>query len=215
MLKATGAKLAVLDNVAHLFTGNENDRGDVTRFVNLLNKLAGESGAAIILLGHPNKAGDSYSGSTAWLNAVRSQITVEHDLETDMRTLTVGKANYSRKGEALRFLWNDWAFVLESDLSPDRRAELAEVSRAAHEDDAFLSCLRARALQGLDRAVGPSPGPNYAPTQFEGMPEAKGLKKAGLKRAMDRLYTTMRIRTEIVDRAGKSDRKSIIVEVAF
>ena len=215
MLRLTGSKLAILDNVAHLFTGNENDRGEVTRFVNLLNRLAGETGAAIILLGHPNKAGDSYSGSTAWLNAVRSQIVVEHDLETDMRTLTVGKANYSRKGEALRFLWNDWAFVLESDLSPDRRAELAEVSRATYEDDAFLSCLRARSVQGLDRAVGPSPGPNYAPAQFEGMPEAKGLKKPALKRAMDRLYTTMRIRTETVDRPGKSDRKSIIVEVTF
>jgi len=215
MLRLTGSKLAILDNVAHLFTGNENDRGEVTRFVNLLNRLAGETGAAIILLGHPNKAGDSYSGSTAWLNAVRSQIVVEHDLETDMRTLTVGKANYSRKGEALRFLWNDWAFVLESDLSPDRRAELAEVSRATHEDDAFLSCLRARSVQGLDRAVGPSPGPNYAPAQFEGMPEAKGLKKPALKRAMDRLYTTMRIRTETVDRPGKSERKSIIVEVTF
>lgn len=66
MIKATGAKLAFLDNVAHLFAGNENDRGDVTRFVNLLNKLAGETGAAIILLGHPNKAGDEWSGSTAW-----------------------------------------------------------------------------------------------------------------------------------------------------
>lgn len=214
MLKATSAKLAILDNVAHLFTGNENDRGEVTRFVNLLNKLAGETGAAIVLLGHPNKGGDTYSGSTAWLNAVRSQIYMEHDLNTDLRTLTVGKANYSRKGEALRFMWQDWAFVAESDLTPDRRAELAELSRASHEDDAFMACLRARASQGVDRAVGPSPGPNYAPSQFEDMPEAKGLKKAALKRAMDRLYTHVRIRTETVTRQGKSDTKSIIVEVS-
>lgn len=214
MLKATSAKLAILDNVAHLFTGNENDRGEVTRFVNLLNKLAGETGAAIVLLGHPNKGGDTYSGSTAWLNAVRSQIYMEHDLNTDLRTLTVGKANYSRKGEALRFMWQDWAFVAESDLTPDRRAELAELSRASYEDDAFMACLRARASQGVDRAVGPSPGPNYAPSQFEDMPEAKGLKKAALKRAMDRLYTHVRIRTETVTRQGKSDTKSIIVEVS-
>lgn len=64
MIRRTGAKLVALDNVAHLFAGNENDRGEVTRFVNALNRLAGESGAAIILLCHPNKAGDSYSGST-------------------------------------------------------------------------------------------------------------------------------------------------------
>lgn len=213
MLKATGSQLAILDNVAHLFTGNENDRGEVTRFVNLLNRLAGETGAAILLLGHPNKSGDDYSGSTAWLNAVRSQATLTHDLETDVRTITVGKANYARKGEAIRFVWMDGAFVREDDLTPDVRNQLAEVSRAASEDEAFLSCLRARALQGVERAVGPAPGTNYAPTQFESMPEAKGYKKAALKRAMDRLYANVRIRTEVVERPGKSDKKSIIVEV--
>lgn len=214
MLQATGATLAILDNVAHLFTGNENDRGDVTRFVNLLNRLAENTGAAILLLGHPNKSGDDYSGSTAWLNVVRSQATLTHDLETDVRTITVGKANYARKGEAIRFVWMDGAFVREDDLTPDVRNQLAEVSRAASEDDAFLACLRARASQGVERAVGPAPGTNYAPTQFEGMPEAKGHKKAALKRAMDRLYANVRIRTEVVERPGKSDKKSIIVEVS-
>lgn len=213
MLQTTGAQLAILDNVAHLFTGNENDRGEVTRFVNLLNRLAGETGAAILLLGHPNKSGDDYSGSTAWLNAVRSQATLTHDLETDVRTITVGKANYARKGEAIRFVWMDGAFVREDDLTPDVRNQLAEVSRSASEDEAFLACLRARASQGVERAVGPAPGTNYAPTQFEGMPEAKGYKKAALKRAMDRLYANVRIRTEVVERPGKSDKKSIIVEV--
>lgn len=212
-IRATGVKLAILDNVAHLFTGNENDRGEVTRFVNLLNRLAGETGAAILLLGHPNKSGDDYSGSTAWLNAVRSQVTLTHDLETDVRTIMVGKANYARKGEAIRFVWMDGAFIREDDLTPDVRRELAEVSRANSEDEAFLACLRARAAQGVERAVGPAPGTNYAPTQFEGMPEAKGFKKAALKRAMDRLYTSVRIRTEIVERPGKSEKKTIIVEV--
>jgi RecA-family ATPase len=213
MLKETGAQLAILDNVAHLFTGNENDRGEVTRFVNLLNRLAGETGAAILLLGHPNKSGDDYSGSTAWLNAVRSQATLTHDLETDVRTITVGKANYARKGEAIRFVWMNGVFVREDDLTPDVRNQLAEVSRAASEDDAFLACLRARTAQGIERAVGPNSGPNYAPTQFEGMPEAKGLKKAALRRAMDRLYANMRIMSVEADRPGKSGRKTIIVEV--
>lgn len=212
-IKATGSKLAILDNVAHLFTGNENDRGEVTRFVNLLNRLAGETGAAIILLGHPNKSGDDYSGSTAWLNAVRSQVTLTHDLETDVRTITVGKANYARKGDAIRFVWMNGAFVREEDLTPDVRNQLAEAARATGEDEAFLACLRARVLQGVDRAVGPASGPNYAPTQFEGMPEAKGYKKAALRRSMDRLYANVRIRTVEVDRPGKSGRKSIIVQV--
>jgi RecA-family ATPase len=123
MIEATGAKLVFLDNVAHLFNGNENDRGQVTRFINLLNKLAGSTGAAILLIAHPNKSGDSYSGSTAWLNAVRSQVTldVQRDAEgtiidADARVLSTGKANYARLGEALKFRWHNWAFVRDEDL---------------------------------------------------------------------------------------------------
>jgi RecA-family ATPase len=185
-LKATGAKLAILDNVAHLFTGNENDRGEVTRFVNLLNRLAGETGAAILLVGHPNKSGDDYSGSTAWLNAVRSQITLQHDLETDLRTLTVGKANYSKKGEAIRFLWVDGAFVREEDLGPDSARQLQETVQASADNALFLSCLRERTRQR--RAVSEKQSATYAPTVFAGMAESKGIGRVRLEKAMDRLF---------------------------
>lgn len=183
--RATGSSFVALDNVAHLFAGNENDRGEVTRFVNALNRLAGETGAAIFLLGHPNKSGDTYSGSTAWLNAVRSQVVIEHDLATDMRTLTVGKANYARKGDAFRFAWIDWAFVLEDDLPPDQARELANTARASAENAAFLRCLEACTIQR--RNVSHQPGSNYAPAIFAGMTEAKGTKKAGFAAAMERL----------------------------
>lgn len=219
-IKATGSKIVALDNVAHLFTGNENDRGDVTRYVNLLNRLAGETGAAILLIGHPNKSGDTYSGSTAWLNAVRSQVWIDtprdsdgNPSDPDARVLTVGKANYARAGEAVRFRWHNWAFVRDEDLPADTRAELDKVIRANSENAAFLACLRARNEQGDGRAVGPAPGPNYAPTQFEGMPQAKGFGKAVLKRAMDRLYEIGQIESgTIFDKKARRD-KTIIVEV--
>lgn len=187
LVRRTGAKLVALDNVAHLFAGNENDRGEVTRFVNALNRLAGDTGAAVLLLGHPNKAGDSYSGSTAWLNAVRSQFTIEHDLQTDMRTVTVGKANYARKGEQLRFAWVDWAFVLEDELPPDTARQLAETAKAHAGNDAFLRCLALCTEQ--KRNVSHVPGSNYAPATFAAMPEAKGLKKADFAAAMERLLS--------------------------
>lgn len=187
LIRRTGAKLVALDNVAHLFPGNENDRGEVTRFVNALNRLAGESGAAIILLGHPNKSGDDYSGSTAWLNAVRSQFVIEHDLQTDMRTVTVGKANYARKGEQLRFLWVKWAFVLEDDLPPDTARQMAETGKAHAGNDAFLRCLSLCTDQR--RNVSHQPGTNYAPKVFAAMPEAKGLKKPDFAGAMERLLS--------------------------
>jgi len=211
-IRATGAKLAFLDNVAHLFTGNENDRGQVTRFVNLLNRLAGETGAAIVLLGHPNKSGDSYSGSTAWLNAVRSQFTIDHDrdgdgnvLDHDARVLSIGKANYARKGDAVRFRWHDWAFVREDDLPADKRAEIEEVVRANGENAAFLRCLDVRNDQ--ERPVSESPASRtYAPKEFATMAEAKGFKRHQLESAMDRLFRTGEIEIGLVCRTGRKDR---------
>ncbi|MFO6429936.1 AAA family ATPase [Erythrobacter sp. W302b] len=52
LIEETGAKLLVLDNLAHLFLGNENDRMQATRFLSLLNKLASDTDAAILLLAH-------------------------------------------------------------------------------------------------------------------------------------------------------------------
>lgn len=187
LIRRTDAKLVVLDNVAHLFPGNENNRGEVTRFVNALNRLAGDSGAAIIVLGHPNKSGDDYSGSTAWLNAVRSQIVIEHDLQTDMRTVTVGKANYARKGNQLRFAWVDWAFVLEDDLQPDTARKLADTAKAHAGNDAFLKCLALCTEQR--RNVSHQPGSNHAPKMFAAMPEAKSMKRMDFASAMERLLS--------------------------
>jgi RecA-family ATPase len=57
-----GAKLVILDNISHIFGGNENDRADVTQFLNLLNDLARAIGGAVLLIGHTAKAeGSEYS----------------------------------------------------------------------------------------------------------------------------------------------------------
>ncbi len=171
-IKAAAARLIVLDNVGHLYIGNENDRGQVTAFVNLLYQLCRELGVTIVLIAHPNKAGDSYSGSTAWLNAVRSQIVLsrpDDGMDPDARVLTLGKANYARPDQQLTFRWHDFALVRDEDLSPDKRAELAAIIRTNIENAAFLACLAERTSQGEGRQVGPNSGPNYAPSQFEGM----------------------------------------------
>ena len=97
---------------------------------------------------HPNKSGDNYSGSTAWLNAVRSQVTLDlqHDadgaiIDPDARVLSTGEANYARLGEAIKFRGHKWAFVREDDLPADTRAELSQVIKANEENAAFLKCL--------------------------------------------------------------------------
>jgi RecA-family ATPase len=182
-----GAKLVLLDNVAHLFTGNENDRADVTRFINLLNRLAKQTGAAIVLIGHPNKGGDEYSGSTGWNNAVRSRMWLQKDEETGLVTLSLPKANYSQNGEIAQFRWYNWSFVRDDDLPADTAREMAESIKANSENRAFLACLAERNRQKRHVSEKPT-AQNYAPKHFASMPEAKGHKKEALERAMDRLF---------------------------
>ena len=188
----TGAMFVILDNVAHLFAGNENDRGQVTRFVNLLYSLVRGWGITILLLGHPNKSGDAYSGSTAWLNAVRSQIDInriadDHGnvLDQDARTLTLGKANYARQGQTHAFRWHEFAFWRDEDLPTDYAAELADTIKVQGENAAMLRCLDA--CTGRKRAVSHHPGVNYFATIFARMPEGKGHTKAAYERAFERL----------------------------
>ncbi|MDF2495067.1 AAA family ATPase [Sphingomonas sp.] len=204
----TGTKLVVLDNVGHLFIGNENDRGQVTGFINLLYQLCRELGVTVVLIAHPNKVGDSYSGSTAWLNAVRSQIVLKrpddgHD--PDARILTLGKANYARPDQQIVFRWHDFALVLDSDLSDELRGEVAAIARDNSDDAVFLACLAERTRQR--RAVSEKTGRNLAPVVFATMPEARGVSKDRLERAMDRLFRTGRIERAELWRGA--DRKAV------
>ncbi|RVU03813.1 hypothetical protein EOE18_14675 [Novosphingobium umbonatum] len=100
----------------------------------------------------------------------------------------------------MRFLWQEWAFVLESDREPDSAREYAELIAANAENDAFLRCLAACAEQR--RNVSHQPGINYAPKIFAGMPEAKGTKKLAFARAMERLLHTKKIELDCVLWAG-------------
>lgn len=211
-LLETGAGIVFLDNVAHLFPGNENDRHQVASFVNLLNRLAGETNAAIVLLGHPNKIGDSYSGSTAWLNQVRSHFFVEHDHDTDMRTLTISKANYTRNGYQVRFFWRDGAFVGESELAPREARELMKSQRAVQDSRLFLDCLRQITREG--RTVSDKSCKTYAPFVFADMPEAKSIGKARLEKAMSLLFREGKIERAELGRGSDRHRKFGLQETA-
>lgn len=210
-IAATGARLVVLDNVAHLFAGNENDRAQVTAFINLLYVLCREHGVTILLVAHRNKVGDTYSGSTAWLNAVRSQIVLERPegLDPDARVLTVGKANYARPDQQIAFRWHDFALILDSDLPADRREELASIVMASADNDTFLTCLRERNRQ--ERPVSENKASRtYAPKEFAAMAEAKGATAPRLEAAMDRLFRLGRIARGVVCNIGRKDREGLI-----
>lgn len=188
-IEQTQAGLVVLDNAAHLFVGNENDRQQVTAFVNLLYSLCRDLGATVILVAHTNKAGDSYSGSTAWLNAVRSQIILERpegSPDPDERVLLLGKANYARQGQEVRFRWHDFALVRNEDLPPDQRAEIFATVKAAAVDERFLECLT-KATQERRNVSVASSASNYAPKMFAKMAIGKPYTVHDYAEAMERL----------------------------
>mgnify|MGYP003582302988 CR=1 FL=1 len=196
--KAVGARFVGLDNVAHLFAGNENIRNQVASFVSLLNGLALTIDGSVLFLGHPNKAGQEFSGSTAWENQVRSRLFMEVPKyedgtipDPDVRTLLRGKANYARNGERLIFRWHRWAFVREEELPKDQRAEIAATIAANRDNDIFLACLAERNRQ--QRPVSERVSKTYAPKVFDDMPESRRIGKARLEQAMDRLFRIGRI----------------------
>jgi len=182
---ATGARFVVLDNVAHFFEGNENIRAHVAGFIGLLNSLALETGAAIILISHPNKAGDSFSGSTAFQNQVRSHIHLEVDAnDPDARTLKLMKANYARLEEPLRLRWHNGAFRLESTIPP---GESSAAGRERQEEQRFLECLKARNDAERPVSMHANAPKTFAPRAFASMPQAGGMTADQLELAMERL----------------------------
>jgi hypothetical protein len=105
-VKDSKAELVILDNIARIFGGNENDRHQVTTFVAWLQAAC--MPAAVLLLGHPAKsAGSEFSGSSAWEGAVRARLYFsdrppdqaadddEFSVDPQVRYLSRRKANYS------------------------------------------------------------------------------------------------------------------------
>jgi RecA-family ATPase len=131
---AMAAKLVVIDNAAAVFAANEIDRVEVTSFLRALEReVAHASGAAVLLLAHPSRAGlasgDGLSGSTAWRNAVRSQLNLKTDgSEGDRRTLTNQKTNYGPFGGKMTLEWRAGVFAL---VDPEADPEVADAGAVA------------------------------------------------------------------------------------
>ena len=80
MVREHQIEALVVDGISDTYAGNENDRGDVKRYVNALVSLMPADTGAVILVGHiakPTAANaattEGYSGSTGWHNAVRAR----------------------------------------------------------------------------------------------------------------------------------------------
>lgn len=188
--------LIVIESSADVFAGDENDRGQVKQFVNLLRRLARPSEAAVLLINHPSltglSSGSGTSGSTSWNNSVRSRLYFSQKVDKDqpdrdLRELKIMKANYGPAGEAIPLRWQHGMFVaVDGAPAPEKIAAQCVV------DETFLRILDKRNAQG--RLVRPRSGRGYAPAEFARDPEAGGITRHAFETAMSRLFDANRIK---------------------
>tara|TARA_R110000787_G_scaffold49111_5_gene117912 strand:- start:22072 stop:23574 length:1503 start_codon:yes stop_codon:yes gene_type:complete len=191
-----GAQLVVVDTAAATFGGDENNRAQVTKYLNeILAHLATEIDGAVVLCAHPSKS-SAYSGSTAWDASFRSRLNLSRypiddddeqpDLElTSLRILEKQKANYSGIGDRLVLEWNDGCFRVQGQ-SEDTVDRIGRQARHRQVDQVFLTALDSLIAQNRNVSHAPHAA-NYAPKAMRRHSAAKGVSKAELTAAMERL----------------------------
>lgn len=214
------SELVVLDTLADLHGGSENDRAQVRQFVGMLRGLAIRHDAAVLLLSHPSlsglTSGTGLSGSTAWDASVRSRLyldrvkTVEGsevtEADPDVRVLKIMKANYGPIGQQITLRWQAGAFIPTG--SAPQEGPVTAMSLRAKADRVFLDLVAAYEAEG--RPVSAVRSANYAPALFARDERSEGVTRRAFEDAMNRLFAARRIRVEEYGPPSKR-RKRILV----
>ncbi|MDA9990414.1 AAA family ATPase [Paracoccaceae bacterium] len=200
----TKPNLTVIDTLADVFPGDENQRVLARQFISLLRGPAVQHNCAILVLAHPSltgiNSGTGTSGSTGWNNSVRSRMYLRRDLEDEnKRILQLAKSNYSKIGTEVKMLWTCGYFEHDGTTTTlDNKAASAMAKRV------FLELLRKYTEQG--RTVNANGGSNYAPKAFAEDPLSEGITKNGFRTAMRSLFHEGKITNE------QSKRATCIIE---
>lgn len=206
-------KLIIVDPVADVFGGKENDRAQTRMFCTLMRGLAIDSEAAVILSSHPSNMGiqndTGLSGSTAWHNSVRARMYFKavQDAPEGTRQLEIKKNNYGPVSKRIIVQWSNGVYI-----RPEKATAYEQRSVEKKADDLFVNLIRRYEKQGRNVSENKS-APNYAPTLFAQLPEvsAAGLKKKSLIESMERLLNTEPPRITIVTEGPPSKRRSRLV----
>lgn len=208
--------LTVLDVLADMFAGDENNRPQARQFIGLLKRLALKHDCAFLLLAHPSltglNSGTGTSGSTGWNNSVRSRLYFQTAKASDgtepnknLRTFEGMKSNYGVPGGKIDLEWKNGLFVPVQGL-----AGIDKIAADAKTGDFLMGTLKQRNDQS--RTVSDKYGANYAPAVFAKEPEAiaAGITKKQLEAAMERLFKAGKIRVVL---QGPPSRQTRVLEV--
>jgi RecA-family ATPase len=100
-----GLKLVVLDPISRFFSGQENDSIAATYFCSLLERIANETGATVLVSQHTNKVAgrgraalvqESIRGSSGFTNAARWQMNLAKLDESEAKALAVNEDDLQR-----------------------------------------------------------------------------------------------------------------------
>jgi RecA-family ATPase/5S rRNA maturation endonuclease (ribonuclease M5) len=190
-IEAHRPRLVVLDTLADLHSGQENDRATARQFIGILRGLALRHSCTVLLLAHPSltgiSSGSGLSGSTAWNNSVRSRLFFERimedgqELDPDIRKMTTKKANYGRTGDETIVRWQDGVFVIDAAGNPADDLNSNSEARAV-----FMDMLDK--YTGESRNVNANGGPNYAPALFAKDGRSGRFSRSALQQAMNDLF---------------------------
>lgn len=208
----------VLDNIAQVYGGNENDRHQATYFVNGIAGLVAGRPFAPVLLGHIARGqGSEFSGSAAWENAVRMRWYVgpslpdqkadeDEAVDPDVVYLARRKANYAAKD------WRQLRFE-NGVLVPEQPQEGYSFSQSYRDETAErvvltgLAKLRAAGLLPTDARN----STDYLPTQILAKGFAENHSKKDLTSAMNRLMGTGRLKRDVVGKySNRAPRQGLV-----
>lgn len=206
-IKDLHADVVILDNIARLFGGRENDRHQVTSFIAELTAATVSTGAAVLLLGHVSKAQNSeFSGSTAWENACRARLYFgdqppdakepkdgdDEEPPTDLRFLARRKANYSARDICtLRYEKGAYDVI----VAPSGGGVIASI-RTERAKRIVIDSLGRLLIMGLDPNDSTA-SPNYLPKLIAAHSLAEGFTKQELGQAMRHLMTDGKLRRQV------------------
>ena len=211
-----------LDNAAHVFLGNHDDRTQVTQFVNELNGLVRGRPFGIIVCAHLSRAiGSEFTGSVAWENAARMRWYLGSRLPdqrpedgdeaaTDTRFLCRRKSNYSALDHVRMTMRRGLLIPDDAPLS-----HIGGLVHAMDEKRADETCVAGfRSLCGMGvRTTDGKTSPDYLPSQIVAKRLACGFSKSDLGNAMHRLMTRgVFTRAVIGKNANRSDRWGLVLK---
>jgi RecA-family ATPase len=200
----------ILDNISHIFAGNNDDRLHVTHFINALVALQPLKAFALILLGHPSRGDDStYGGSIAWDFAVRqrwymgpsppgSRIKPQEGISY----LTLEKANYRPKRDPIRLQYRDGVFVPDPIV---KDATGAVVSRADQALQFTTNCICNFLQKGIRVTCEPR-SPDYLPKVLSHAETLEGFSEHEVAKALAILKSKGKLTEQ---ECGKTENRKV------